>query len=328
MDQPLRAWRCTERIRDWRRGAGYADLACYYVEHGGTAEIKGFLAIAKQVADDPTVEDWRKDRIRVKMAKTHVLLGHPDQAEVLAQGVEPSETGKLAGVKAQVSGEGDFEEQIKGFEGLLATKKFDIMRNAQESALALYRRCYKDASRRGRVEEMIRRSWVKMPQFIPVDLQLKMAEVALEQGDPTKALELVNAAGQMTDGTSWRVDYHIPLLARLAELCARAGDGARARARMEAALALYEKEKKQILDIDRAGTLCPLAVTWVAMGDKAQALRIYRQAVVEGAVNPNSRPRALDLSATCLSMCQQGVEPDAELWAKLRQTRKGLGDPW
>jgi hypothetical protein len=35
-----------------------------------------------------------------------------------------------------------------------------------------------------------------------------------------------------------------------------------------------------------------------------------------------------DLVATCLSLAQNGVQPDAELSAKLEKVRAGLGAPW
>jgi hypothetical protein len=53
-----------------------------------------------------------------------------------------------------------------------------------------------------------------------------------------------------------------------------------------------------------------------------------RRFVEEGVENPNSRPRAEDLSATCRSMALHAVEPDADLWKRMRQIGDGLGPPW
>lgn len=64
------------------------------------------------------------------------------------------------------------------------------------------------------------------------------------------------------------------------------------------------------------------------MGDTAAALAVYKRAVEEGVHNPNSRPRAEDLSATCCSMALHGVEPDGSLWARMEDIRGRLGDPW
>jgi hypothetical protein len=64
------------------------------------------------------------------------------------------------------------------------------------------------------------------------------------------------------------------------------------------------------------------------MGDTAAALAVYKQAVEAGMENPNSRPRAEDLAATCCSMAVHAVQPDAELFARIREICAGLSDPW
>ena len=47
-----------------------------------------------------------------------------------------------------------------------------------------------------------------------------------------------------------------------------------------------------------------------------------------GVENVNSRPRAVDLTATCLSLIRTGVQPDPTLSTRLRQVCDGLGHPW
>ena len=83
-----------------------------------------------------------------------------------------------------------------------------------------------------------------------------------------------------------------------------------------------------MVDIARAGVLCPLAETFVSLGDRAAAQRLYERAVVESLENPNSRPRADALVAICCSLAIQAVDPDATLRAKLIAVCDGLGDPW
>ena len=64
------------------------------------------------------------------------------------------------------------------------------------------------------------------------------------------------------------------------------------------------------------------------MGNRDRALELYRGAVEAGLDNPNSRPRADDVSATCLSLAKHGLEPGSELLGKIEAIVKGLGDPW
>lgn len=81
-------------------------------------------------------------------------------------------------------------------------------------------------------------------------------------------------------------------------------------------------------NIYHAEAIRPMAEAYHAMGDTESALDIYRQAIEEGMENPNSRPRAEDLSETCLSMALNGVEPGAELLDRISQIAENLGQPW
>jgi hypothetical protein len=64
------------------------------------------------------------------------------------------------------------------------------------------------------------------------------------------------------------------------------------------------------------------------MGNISRAIELYKRTIEAGIENPNSRPRAEDLSATCCSMALHNVKPDAELLSRISQIRDGLGDPW
>jgi tetratricopeptide (TPR) repeat protein len=138
----------------------------------------------------------------------------------------------------------------------------------------------------------------------------------------------VNDAQRLFSAYQWAPEDRISLASRLAAQLYLAGDTLKARSEVDAALAIFASERHRMFDIDRADALIPVAEAYVAMGDKAAALTVYRQAVADGAENPNSRPRAEDLCATCCSMARHAVEPDAELWTKMREIREGLGDPW
>ncbi len=163
---------------------------------------------------------------------------------------------------------------------------------------------------------------------VRVEALCALVLTALDHKDQAKALELVTKAQQLVDGAKWTAESGIPLRARLAGFRHRAGDSERARSDLDNALALYEAQRGEIVDIYRAGVLRPLAESYQLMGDGAAALKLYKRALEEGSLNPNSRPRAEDLSATCCSMAICAVEPDAELRARILHVLGGLGDPW
>lgn len=326
LKQPLRALSCIEKIDNWRRGTGYGDLAFYCVKHGYTDEAQQYVNLAIQVSE--TAEDWRKDQIRVKIANTYTLLGQARQADQYVTGLAGSELIKVAGVKAMIADENHFEGQMKDLDTLLVSSNFDIVENTLEACADLFNYFYDDAGRRSLLEEKMKTILGKLPIFKRVELLTELAVYAQDHADQTKTLELIAEAQLLMDGAQWPPEHRISLTSKLVGLRFRAGDRQKARTDADALLALFDSQRDKIVNIDRAGALRPLAEAYQSMGDTVTALAVYKRAVEEGVENPNSRPRAEDLSATCLSMALHGIEPDAELRARIRQICKGLGDPW
>lgn len=331
LDQPRRALAYIEKIDNWRRGAAYADLAFYCVQHGDTSEVPYYLEQARRISEDPGDEaelDWRKERIRTKIARTYLLLGEDEHAAELEAGASTVELGRVEAVRVERLDAQAFDERLKEVDPAVAAGDFDHVRSVLESCAQLYDRFFDDHVRRALVAEKIKSSWGKLPVLVRLELLMELTRTALDHEDRGEALQLVKEGRVMLDGAQWTPDARIPLAAKLAELRFRAGDEAKARAEADEALALYRAEGEKIVDIYRADSLRPLAEAYQAMGDTPAAMAIYRKAVEEGNGNPNSRPRAEDLSATCCSMALRGVEPDAELRALISRIEEGLGSPW
>jgi hypothetical protein len=327
LDQPQRALDYSDKIKNWRRGLGYADWAFYCVQRGVTHEVPHYLDLAEQISTVAD-QDWRRDRIKVRIAQTRLLLGDSGPSEQLVADIDASESGKVERVESSLADEEDFEPQMKAIDGLIASGNFDLIKNALFACTQLFDRFYDDADRRETVERKIKSSWQPLPYTIRIDLLAELAEISLKHTDPTGALELVHDAQVAMDKATWPAEYRIPLTARLAALCFRAGDEETARSRLAELPAQYDEEKNTIINIYRAETLTPVAEAFQTAGDTASALKIYKQALEAGVENPNSRPRAEDLSAICLSMALNQVEPDEVLWARIREVQAALGDPW
>jgi tetratricopeptide (TPR) repeat protein len=326
LDQPRRALNFIEKIGDWRRGAGYGDLAFYCAQRGYINGAKHYLDLASQISE--TAEDWRKDVIKVKIAKTYALLGQTQQADELEKDIVESESGKVAAVKAMMAEEGSFYEQLKVLDELVALNNFDILRNALESSTELFNRFYDDKERRLQVEEKIKGSFNSMPVFVRAELLMKLGGFALDHGDKDNGLRLVNEIQALVDKTQWTLEDRIALIAKLTELRFRADDKEKAKNDADAIRDEFVINKNEVINIYRAGALRTLAQAYKTMGETATALEIYKMAVEESIENPNSRPRAEDLSATCISMALSRVEPDDALWSRLRQINQNLADPW
>jgi hypothetical protein len=333
LDQPRRALASLERIEDWRRGAGYADLARYCVTHGASAaSVEPYLGRADDIAEGLTklegFQDWQRDRIRAKIAGTYLAAGQPDRAERYCAGIVSSETGLVECAKASRLQDAAFDEQMRAVDAVVLAGDLDRVRNTLEACTMLHARFYADAGRRAKIETKVRSSSRKLPLKVQIDLRTALARAAIEHADEPKALELVAEARKLQDSAQWLSQDRIAMMAQSSELSWKAGDRASARRDVDAALALFDSEREKMVDIYRAGALRSLAEAHQAMGDTAIALKIYSRVFEEGVKNPNSRPRAEDFVATCLSMALQRVEPDPNLRARMRQIADSLGHPW
>jgi len=326
LDQPERALRYLKGIDNWRRGIAYADLAWYCAQRGLTNDVKAYLDEASRIAD--TAEDWRKDRIKIKVSQTYAYLGRNEAAARSEQGLEDSASGALAKREAITCSAETFNDTMKGLKQLVSAGDLDAVKNALAAYAELFKSFYADAGKRAEIEKDIKAAWEAAPLFLRIELLFELAGIALDRDDPAKAIELLDEARNILDGADWPPRAYISLLAKQAKLRFHAGDGEGASAEVREAIDLFQTRRKQIVNIYRAETLHPIAEALQAMGQTESALHIYARAVEAGVENPNSRPRAEDLAATCCSMAVYGAKPGAELLRRIHEVRDDLGDPW
>ncbi|QII13850.1 hypothetical protein KsCSTR_44710 [Candidatus Kuenenia stuttgartiensis] len=326
LNQPFLAIGFIEHIDNWRRGSGYGDVAFYCAKNGYTDEALQYIDLADHASS--SAEEWRKEHIKVKIANAYLMLGEPEKSAQYASGVENAVSGKVAGVRVMIAGEDHFEEQMDALDAWIESGNYDAIINALEACAKLFNRFYENKGWRMLAEEKLKASWEVLPVFKRIDLLMGLAGFALDHADQPKTLELVNETQSIIDSAQWRPEHYVSLMSRVSRLRYLAGDRQKAMADAGDILNFYNLQKEKIITIYRAGALLPLAEAYQAMGNTEEALQIYAMAIQEGVENPNSRPRAEDLSAACLSMALHGVEPDVELWGRIRGIKEGLGDPW
>ncbi len=326
LDQPKRALAYIEKIENWRRNLCYANLAYYCARHGCPDDAKAYLDIAGQYPKEK--QEWRINRIKTQIAKTRTVLGQNKQARQIRKDLADSPEDEKAQAQGQIGGDKSFEDQLKALDALVKVGGFDPLQVAVRAYAQLFNRYYDDTAKRDRIEEKLKIAWKQLPVAIRMEVIIELAEFALNHRDAEKALKLVDEGQAFIDGSEWPLEYHVAFMGQLIELRFRAGDMEQAKADAAEALALFNKKRKGIVDIYRAAALRPLAQAYHVIGDTNAALDVYKQVVEEGMGNPNSRPRAEDLSATCSSMALYNVEPDESLWARIKEIRDGLSDPW
>lgn len=331
LNQPHRASRFIEGIDNWRRGAGYADLAYYYAEQGSGQQAQHYLDLASKIALQPREEneqEWRRDRIRAKIARTYLKLGKPGKVTQFEAGLTDSEANLVIASKASHFNESDFDLELLALGKMIEEGRFEQAQGGLGALAELFVRFYNDTEKRDQIEARMRESWKMLPTQELIRLMMTLTDAALEHGDNSKALELIRETQAVVDGIDWLPDDEIPLISKLAVLLHRADHEKEAQANLKAGFDLYLQKREIMYDVFRPGALRPLAEAHAELGDNKQALMLYNLAIEEGVENPNSRPRAEDLAATCLSMAVHAVEPDAELWTRIIEIRRGLDHPW
>jgi tetratricopeptide (TPR) repeat protein len=297
LNQPRRALSYIEQIEGWRRGMAYADLAHHFVRTDSKIDVEPYLSLATRIAEE--TGDWQKDRINARVAV-------------------------IQGMSRPV----DFDAEMETLAKAASSQQFDAVKEALETYARLFDRVHADVERRRKVEESIRGTWGSVPGLVRLDLVIRMIESSLAHSDRTKALELIDEAKAILDPAGWQPTIEIPLRARLAEFRFRAGDQERACEEAKVALEMFDAVRDQIANIYRAQTLRPTAEAYQAMGQPDMACGLYARTIEAGMENPNSRPRAEDLAATCCSMAVHAAKPGPQLLGRIHEIRKGLGDPW
>jgi hypothetical protein len=330
LGQPARALRYVDRISNWRRGAGYGSIGLWCAQHGAAAEARRCLEVASRMAaeegKDGDSQEWRRDRIRAIVARVHALLGEEARAAEFGVGLSESEVEQLdIGGRIDPAG---FDACMVSVDEAVKTGNFDRIQNGLKICARLFDRFYADPARRAEAEGRVRNSYEKLPPALRVSLIAQIADTALEHSDRGRALDLVNAAQAVFDSGRWLPQDRIPMMARLGALRFRAGDVDRAKGDLAAAVVLFESAAPNIVDIERARTLRPVAEAYQTMGDRLSAMKAYAIVVEDGVKNPNSRPRAEDLSATCVSMALHAFEPDPTLRARIIRLCDELREPW
>lgn len=325
LGQPKRALRYIEGIDNWRRGAGYADLACYLIEHGDASQAARFLDRAESISLAKGLAQWRSDRIRVKIARAYTMLGREERAAEYVRNLGDPEIGKVTQVQAERSDNEAFDRRMREIEGLVSSGVFEKVRNGLRAYAALYRRFFEDEQKRERVMERVDAAWREMPGFVRLDLLIEMAGAALAHDGDEEALRLVGMAERMMDGAEGAPRREIPYRADLLKMRFRAGQEGRARAELDALLERFDAASDEMQDLHRADTLRPIAEAYAAMGLTQRSLNIYERVIKAGVVNPNIRPRITDFVSTCCSMVAHNAEPTENIWNRLRVIKEGLG---
>lgn len=316
------------RIENWRRGEALVRIGRSRLAGGDRAGAE--RCASRCLADAGGWRDWGIARVSAAAAGLWLALGDEPRARALLPTDGPELRSAFEAGRVEVVPAAQLSALADSFDAALVTQNLDVARGALDGYLRIMKRALASGD-----DAMLRRSRAAIEKGtpgLPFDLQVSMAlaqAAALrEAGRPDEARGAVERASATFDRAGFEARTMATVGVPIAEEEFRLGDRGAALKRIDALRAAFEARREEVTDLLRATTHRALAEGYLCCGEHGAAARCYAEALREGALNPNARPRANDLCETLVSMARSGFVPDAEMGRTIASIRSGLGDPW
>lgn len=316
------------RIENWRRGDALVRLGQARLERGDRAGAERCAAACLSNAGN--WRDWGIARVAAGAAALYMALGEPDRAKGLLPPDAPDLMGAFEASRVPRVALADLPAMADAFDAALSTQNLDVARSALDGHLAVLGRALAagDSALAGRCAAALDRGIAGLPPDMQVGYRLRLSELLSGAGRTDGARAEVAKAGDAYRNAILDAQSRASIGVPIAEAEFRLGERAGALARIDALRADFEEHKAEITDLRRATSLRALAEGYLLVGERARGSECYAQALREGAVNPNARPRANDLCDTLVSMARSGYAPDAGMQRTIDSIRAGLAAPW
>ena len=322
----IQAIQYASKIEGWRQGELFALIGQQYASANETQPARDFAARAMEVAANEI--DWRRERIVIETAKLYLQLGDSTKASALVEGATQAELGKIEAARTAIMLESQLDLQADMFDKALATKNFDLARGGIDGYLAWLDRVSEDEIRTTRALKAIDDALPGLPFDLQVKYGIDLADHLHKNLKRDLAILKLDKATEIFSATTFLPEDVAPLGAMIARARIRMGDEQSARVLLQRFYKEHSTRREGIVNLRRATSLRALAEGFCELGDRDDAIACYTWALEEGTINPNARPRAEDLGATCISMAEYGISPTPDLMHRIDTIRNSLTDPW
>lgn len=280
-------------IMDWRRGQGFALIAHQMVENGHSEErVAELLRQGERIAS--LTDSWQREEIAALLALTHAALDNQEKARFLVSGMVESEVGRLESYNAANQVETEVETRLQVLEQLLLTATLDTQRNVLEGLYALHLEVYHEPEMRAMLEAKIRAVLLKLPSNLAFEGELRLAQNAAEMGDTEAVRSILDPLEAFVFNDVWEAQHQYELICKLVDTEHEVGNSARALELLDRAKKQFAERKPTIEPMYWGTCQRPLAESYRKLGKPEVSLDIIRQALLDGVVNPNIRPRSMD----------------------------------
>jgi len=322
----IQAIQYASKIEGWRQGELFALIGQQYASTNETQLARDFAARAMEVAANEI--DWRRERIATETAKIYLQLSDSTKASALVEGATQAELGKIEAARTAIMNESQLDNQADMFDKALATKNFDLARGGIDGYLVWLDRVSQDQTRTTRALKAIDDALPGLPFDLQVKYEIDLADHLHKNLKRDLAILKLDKATEIFLATTFLPEDVAPLGAMIARARIRMGDPQSARVLLKRFYAEHSTRREGITNLRRATSLRALAEGFCELGDRDDAIACYTLALEEGTINPNARPRAEDLGATCISMAEYGIVLTPELKNRIDTIRNSLTDPW
>lgn len=320
-----RAVEIANAMAGWRRAEVLVLAAQRYAVAKDDTRARALVARAQAEA---STDHWSHERIMAAVAKVHLQLGDDASARALSMPESPADQGAVEVARTASVAFDQLDVQADMFDRAIATQNFDLARTGIDGYLVWMERVVNDPDRWARATKALDAGIPDLPRDLQVVYTVRRAELLWKLGLSAAAREQVSAAADVFSSTEFQPEDCVPIGIAVARARIDIGDLEGAAQDLRTLRAQYEVNRASIVDLRRATSLRALAEAYAKLGDRPEAVRCFAIALDEGARNPNARPRAMDLTATCLSMVRAGVLPSPELQVRIDSIRVALTDPW
>lgn len=322
----IQAIQYASKIEGWRQGELFALIGQQYASANETQLARDFAARAMEVAANEI--DWRREQIVIETAKLYLQLGDSTKASALVEGATQAELGKIEAARTAIVLQSQLDNQADMFDKALATKNFDLARGAIEGYLVWLDRVSEDEIRTTRALKAIDDALPGLPFDLQVKYAIDLADHLHKNLKRDLAILKLDKATEIFSATTFLPEDVAPLGAMIARARIRMEDPQSARVLLKRFYEEHSTRREGIVNLRRATSLRALAEGFCELGDRDDAIACYTWALEEGTINPNARPRAEDLGATCISMAEYGIVLTPELKNRIDTIRNSLTDPW
>jgi tetratricopeptide (TPR) repeat protein len=252
------------------------------------------------------IQDWQRDRILTRVAKTKAILGRVEEVGKLGAFYQSNRDyrGEATAYHAlALAREGHVTNALALLDGLADAEHLDVSSWRVNGYLLLSKAGHLDAAQTSNTFVQAWAASQAVPGNKRFDVQMRLIDEAIPSGAAAQAQPWLEAVHSNVVNGAAPAHIQAPLVAQLAVRWGAMGQADR--------LAECERATEplilQLQNIEQPALVVVLGEAWARLGDVQKALTYYERALELAGQLTNLRPRAMACVEICLSLEKAGL---------------------